>query len=102
MSTFSKIYAYLIFKIPVCTKQCKANKLTLNASKTKYMLFRKKQQSVNFESLKLFIDDKEIDRVGTGCKNESFKFVGINLDEYLTWSYHIKAIKTRHLLLFML
>ena len=73
----------------------KANKLTLNASKTKYILFRKKKQSVNFESLKLFIDDKEIDRIGTGCKNESFKFVGINLDEYLTWSYHIKAIKNK-------
>ena len=53
----------------------------------------KKQQSVNVDSLKLFTDDKEIDRVGTGCKNESFKFVGINLDEYLKWSYHIKAVK---------
>ena len=37
--------------------------------------------------------DKEIDRVGTGCKDDSFKFVGINLDENITWSYHIKEHK---------
>ena len=64
-----------------------ANKLILNTSKTKYLLIKKKQESVIFESLKLFIDDKEIDRVGAECKHVSFKFVGINRDEYLKWSY---------------
>jgi len=28
--------------------------------------------------------NKEIDRLGAGCKNESFNFVGIHLDENLT------------------
>lgn len=73
----------------------KANKLTLNASKTKYILFRNKQQKVNFESLTLSIEDKEIDRIGTECKNESFKFVGINLDEYLNWNHHVKSVKNK-------
>ena len=59
-------------------------KLTLIAPKTKYILFSKKRQSVNFDSPKLFKDDKAIDRIGTGYQNESFKFVGINLNEYLT------------------
>ena len=30
---------------------------------------------------------------GSGCKNESFKFVGIHLDENLTWNHHVKAVK---------
>ena len=44
----------------------KANKLTLNASMTKYIdiILRKKEQSVNFDYLKLFIDDEAIEREG--------------------------------------
>ena len=73
----------------------KANKLTLNASKTKYILFRKKTKVLVCDSLKLFIENKEIDRIGAGCKNESFKFVGIHLDENLTWNHHLKAVKNK-------
>ena len=45
------------------------------------------------DSLKLFIENKEIDRIGAGCKNECFKFVGIHLDE--TWNHHVKAVKNK-------
>ena len=70
----------------------KANKLTLNISKTKYMLFRKKTTNIDFSNLKLLIEGKEIDRIGQGCKEDSFKFVGINLDEFLTWEQHTKYV----------
>ena len=73
----------------------KANKLTLNITKTKYILFRKKQQIVDFDSLELAIDNKDIERIGLGCKNESFKFVGIHLDEHLTWNNHVKSVKNK-------
>ena len=53
----------------------------------------KKTKVLRCESLKLFIQNKEIDRIGAGCKNESFKFVGIHLDENLSWNHHHKAIK---------
>ena len=56
----------------------KANKLTLNASKTKYILFENKKEDVSITSLKLQIDNKDIERVGTGCKNEPFKFVSVH------------------------
>ena len=73
----------------------KANKLTLNASKTKYILFKNKKEDVSITLLKLQIDNKDIERVGTGCKNESFKFVGVYLGENLNWNHHLKAVKNK-------
>ena len=67
----------------------------MNASKTKYILFKNKKEDVSITSLKLKIDNKDIERVGTGCKNESFKFVGVHLDENLNWNHHLKAVKNK-------
>ena len=39
--------------------------------------------------------NKDIERVGTGCKNESFKFVGVHLDENLNWNQHLKVVKNK-------
>ena len=41
------------------------------------------------------MENKEIDRLGAGCKNESFNFVGIHLDENLTWNHHVKVVKNK-------
>ena len=70
----------------------KANKLTLNASETSYT-FQKENKSPVCESWKLFIENKEIDRIGAGGKNESFKFVGIQLNENL--NHHLKAFRNK-------
>ena len=70
----------------------RSNKLTLNTSKTKYLLFRNKNISIDFSQLQLKIDDEIIERIGKGCRDESFKFVGLNIDEYLTWEHHIKIV----------
>ena len=58
----------------------KANKLTLNVSKTKYILFRSKTQ----EGLDSQLDIKTI-----------FKFLGIHLVEFLTWEYHIEKVRKK-------
>jgi hypothetical protein len=71
----------------------KANKLTLNISKTKYILFRDKKQIVNFSELDLKIDGENIERIGENCKDKYFKFVGLFLDEHLTWNYHAQHIR---------
>ena len=52
---------------------------------------KRKKEDVNIISLKLLIDNKDIERVGTGSKNESFKFVGVHLDENLNWNHHLKG-----------
>ena len=53
------------------------------------------KKDVSITSLKLQIDNKDIERVGTGCKNESFKFVGVHLDENHNWNHHLKAVKNK-------
>ena len=74
----------------------KANKLTLNTAKTKYMVFNPKNDNrVNSNLTKLHIENVNIDRIGKDCESESFKFVGINIDENLKWDKHIEHIRNK-------
>ena len=73
----------------------KTNKLTLNISKTKYMLFREKKMKVNFDQLNLKIDDVPIERIGDDCDTKFFKFVGLHLDEHLSWAYQLNHIQAK-------
>lgn len=71
------------------------NKLTLNVSKTKYIVFRKKQMKIFPDIHKLQIGNENIERIGLGCEDEYFKFVGMKLDEFLTWEHHIKHVENK-------
>ena len=63
------LYDLANFELSKIEDWFKANKLTLNASKTKCILFKNKKEDVNITYLKLLIDNKDIERAGTGCKN---------------------------------
>ena len=43
----------------------------------------------------LKIENETIDRIGAGCEEESFKFVGILLDEFLSWEFHARKIRIK-------
>ena len=62
------------------------NKLSLNVKKTKMMLFHYKQRSISKMIPKLEINGIPIERV------KEFNFLGINLDENMTWKSHVKKI----------
>ena len=70
------------------------NKMTLNISKTKYIVFRTNNMPLN-PSLNLSIGDKLIERIGEDCITTSFKFVGHVLDEFLAWKHHIVSVKRK-------
>ena len=72
----------------------KCNKLTLNISKTKYMIFRAKNMPLN-NSISLKIGNETLERYGEDCNTKSFKFVGIQLDEFFTWKHHISVIRKK-------
>ena len=71
------------------------NKLTLNVAKTKYITFCPKNCKVNLNDFTLHIGEKLIDRIGEDLPVKSFKFVGLNIDENLSWKHHINKIKSK-------
>ena len=66
----------------------KANKLSLNISKTNYMLFSNRKNLMN-EAIDLKIDESIINRV------RECKFLGTVIDENLTWKPHINLIRSK-------
>lgn len=73
----------------------KLNKLTLNVSKTKFIIFRNKNMVIDPDSISLKIGHEIIERIGQDCAKKSYKFVGHLLDEFLTWEPHINHIQTK-------
>ena len=61
-----------------------SNKLSINYSKTKYMLFHRQRNQHPFS---LYINNKRIDKVN--C----IKYLGVKIDDKLTWRKHIKYIE---------
>ena len=67
----------------------KANKLSLNLGKTNYVLFRSRRKSVPPTDHILSIDSIPIAQV------YSSKFLGVYIDQHLTWKDHINNISTK-------
>ena len=64
-----------------------ANKLSLNIDKTNYMIFAPKGKSTNHQGI--YISDKQINEVNRT------KFLGVMLDNNLTWANHISYISNK-------
>lgn len=67
----------------------RCNKLSLNANKTKYILFGKKGKSAQCFNLTIQLEDVNIERV------TSTKFLGVIVDEDLNWKQHIANISLK-------
>ena len=65
----------------------KLNKLSLNAKKTKMMIFHNKNKK--YVTPYLNIDNVPIQQVDT------FNFLGLTLDDNLTWKKHISKISSK-------
>ena len=62
------------------------NKLSLNVKKTKMMLFHYKQRNISETTPKLKINGTLIEKVKT------FNFLGITIDEHMTWKPHTQKV----------
>ena len=66
------------------------NKLSINVDKTKYMIFHNHQRKIDmFDHLQLKINNLPIKRTTT------FNFLGIVINEFLTWNDHITYISQK-------
>ena len=67
----------------------KTNKLSLNISKTKYIMFRSKYKRELDAELNLKINDIILTRVS------NINFLGMQIDEFLSWDNHISNSLTK-------
>ena len=66
-----------------------SNQLGVHPKKTQFMLF----YSRNFSnSVKVFLNNKEIERIGEDKKEVSLKSVDVHLDENLTFKSHVHMV----------
>ena len=82
LKTINKVIQAEINKV---TEWLNVNKLSLNITKTKFILFR----SINKKpkhNVKIIINDTNIDQV------KSTNFLGAIIDECLTWNDHITKV----------
>ena len=75
-------------ELKLITNWLSLNKLSLNAKKTKMMVFHHKQKNVCTKSLKLYINSKKIE-----CVKE-LNFLGVMLDENLNWKSHVQKVSS--------
>jgi len=89
---------------------CKyANRLGVNVSKTKYLIFHNRGKQINLQGKKVFFDNNdptlphnpdlvtELERI---CKNnpiptQSYKLLGVLFDENLSFKFHIDNLKSK-------
>ena len=67
----------------------KINKLLVNIGKTNYMIFKKKRRNIPDVIPDLLLNNEVIHRV------KKAKFLGVLLDDNLTWSFHINHIRSK-------
>ena len=71
--------------------------LSLNVKKTKYIIFKPSIGSQNrvVNNQLLTINNQPIERISNTSENKSFNFLGIHVDENITWKHHINYICTK-------
>ena len=67
------------------------NRLCLNVKKTKYILFHTRQTIIQ-DNLFITMNGQNIERIGDQFEEKCFKFLGLHIDEHLTWKFHIQKI----------
>lgn len=70
-------------------KWLQVNKLLLNLDKTHYIIFHSNKKKINVHHSGIKINNQDVEFVN------STKFIGVILDEKLTWEKHILMIKSK-------
>jgi len=72
-----------------------ANKLALNVEKTKYMIISPPKLKYSTTNLYVQINGQNIQQIGKNHNQTSLKFLGIYLDEHLTWKKHLQYVNNK-------
>ena len=71
-----------------------ANKLTINAKKSNFVIFRPSQKKLNYQINIRIYNNASNSETSLECK-DYVKFLGVLIDKNLTWKYHIDYIASK-------
>ena len=83
----NELYISMNHDLAILSDWFQSNKLSLNLKKTNYMLFTKASALSELNHLKVGNEIIE--------KKSCVKFLGIHIDEKLTWTDHIKVVRSK-------
>ena len=78
----------------VCDWFKNANKLTINAKKSNFVIFRPSQKKLNYQINVTIYNNASNSDTFLECK-DYVKFLGVLNDKNLTWKYHIDYIASK-------
>ena len=88
--TYEELYKYINYDLKCLHSWLCLNKLTVNSSKTKFMIFtgtkRAKQPS---PSLKVELNGESLERV------DDYKFLGLTINQHLNWKSHMLGLLSK-------
>lgn len=90
--TLNELITEIRSELPKISEWFESNYLVLHPDKTKIMYFNLKPKDIPG---KIAINNKDIEIVGKGQEEESFKLLGIHLDDKLSWKHHANQVVTK-------
>jgi len=81
--------------VNICFHWFCANGLSLNPTKTTFIVLRPHQQQRNFTGLNLAINNDVLKRKGNDCEDKSVTFLDIFIYENHIWNYNIEYVTKR-------
>ncbi len=72
-----------------------ANKLSLNIKKTKYTICCANRNFVIPVDSIITLNNIELERIGNNQPDKSIKFLGVHMDENLTWTPHLQMVRSK-------
>jgi hypothetical protein len=100
----SEITVYVNQELQKIANWFRSNKMAVNTSKTKFIVFRTHGKSINPDDCKIMYNSTElglpddplyimsIDRISNESNEKSFKLLGVLFDEYLSFEPHVKYL----------
>ena len=84
----------------------RSNKLSLNTEKTKFMIFNKKEDSIVWEDINVYLDSNnasennpelisKLSFINSQSQTPAIKFLGVFIDSNLNFKYHIEYVRKK-------
>ena len=73
-----------------------SNRLSLNAKKTNYIVLRPWHIKEDLSRFTVEIGNTVLERIGNDCENTSTKFLGMHIDENISWKKHISETNKKN------